>query len=52
VIGSCWLTATWRARSPGDDVDASDLMRLMAGGEEFSALTDALTALPSEFGDR
>jgi simple sugar transport system ATP-binding protein len=30
-----------------DDVDASDLMRLMAGGEEFGALTDALTdALP------
>jgi simple sugar transport system ATP-binding protein len=35
-----------------DDVDAADLMRLMAGGEQFSALTDALTALPSEFGDR
>jgi simple sugar transport system ATP-binding protein len=35
-----------------DDVDASDLMRLMAGGEEFSALTSALTALHSELGDR
>ena len=35
-----------------DDVDASDLMRLMAGGEEFSALTDALTALQSELGGR
>ena len=34
------------------DVDASDLMRLMAGGEEFSALTDALTDLHSELGDR
>jgi simple sugar transport system ATP-binding protein len=35
-----------------DDVDASDLMRLMAGGEEFSALTAALTGLHSELGDR
>jgi len=35
-----------------DDVDASDLMRLMAGGEEFSALTSALTDLHSELGDR
>ena len=35
-----------------DDVDASDLMRLMAGGEEFSALTDALTDLHSELGGR
>jgi simple sugar transport system ATP-binding protein len=35
-----------------DDVDASDLMRLMAGGEEFSALTDALTGLHSELGGR
>jgi simple sugar transport system ATP-binding protein len=34
-----------------DDVDAADLMRLMAGGEEFSALTAALTALHSELGD-
>jgi simple sugar transport system ATP-binding protein len=34
-----------------DDVDAADLMRLMAGGEEFSALTDALTALHTELGD-
>jgi simple sugar transport system ATP-binding protein len=33
-----------------DDVDAADLMRLMAGGEEFSALTDALTDLHSELG--
>jgi simple sugar transport system ATP-binding protein len=35
-----------------EDVDAADLMRLMAGGEEFSALTDALTALHPELGDR
>jgi simple sugar transport system ATP-binding protein len=35
-----------------DDVDASDLMRLMAGGEEFSALTSALTDLHSELGER
>jgi simple sugar transport system ATP-binding protein len=35
-----------------DDVDASDLMRLMAGGEEFSALTSALTDLHLELGDR
>jgi len=35
-----------------EDVDAADLMRLMAGGEEFSALTDALTDLHSELGDR
>jgi simple sugar transport system ATP-binding protein len=35
-----------------DDVDAGDLMRLMAGGEEFSALTDALTSLHFELGDR
>ncbi len=35
-----------------DDVDASDLMRLMAGGDEFSALTDALTALHSQLGGR
>jgi simple sugar transport system ATP-binding protein len=34
-----------------DDVDASDLMRLMAGGEEFSALTSALTDLHSELGN-
>jgi simple sugar transport system ATP-binding protein len=34
-----------------DDVDAADLMRLMAGGEEFSALTAALTALHSELDD-
>jgi simple sugar transport system ATP-binding protein len=35
-----------------DDVDAADLMRLMAGGEEFSALTDALTELHTELGGR
>jgi simple sugar transport system ATP-binding protein len=35
-----------------DDVDASDLTRLMAGGEEFTALTAALTALHPELGDR
>ena len=35
-----------------EDVDASDLMRLMAGGEEFSALTSALTDLHSELGER
>jgi simple sugar transport system ATP-binding protein len=35
-----------------DDVGAADLMRLMAGGEEFSALTAALTALHSELGDQ
>jgi simple sugar transport system ATP-binding protein len=34
-----------------EDVDASDLMRLMAGGEEFSALTSALTDVHSELGD-
>jgi simple sugar transport system ATP-binding protein len=34
-----------------DDVDAADLMRLMAGGEEFNALTAALTAFHSELGD-
>ena len=33
-----------------DDVDASDLTRLMAGGEEFTALTAALTALPPRAG--
>jgi simple sugar transport system ATP-binding protein len=35
-----------------EDVDATDLMRLTAGGEEFSALTDALTDLHSELGGR
>jgi simple sugar transport system ATP-binding protein len=35
-----------------DDVDASDLTRLMSGGEEFSALTTAITALHPELGDR
>jgi simple sugar transport system ATP-binding protein len=35
-----------------DDVDASDLTRLMAGGEEFTALTAALTALHPELGER
>ena len=34
-----------------EDVDAGDLMRLMAGGEEFSALTSALTDLHSELGE-
>ena len=33
-----------------EDVDADDLMRLMAGGEEFSALTAALTDLHPELG--
>jgi simple sugar transport system ATP-binding protein len=35
-----------------EDVDAADLMRLMAGGQEFSALTDTLSALHPELGDR
>ncbi len=35
-----------------DDVDASDLTRLMAGGEEFTALTAALTALHPELTER
>jgi simple sugar transport system ATP-binding protein len=35
-----------------DDVDADDLTRLMAGGEELSALTAALTALHPELGQR
>jgi simple sugar transport system ATP-binding protein len=35
-----------------EDVDASDLTRLMAGGEEFSALSEALTALHRELGER
>jgi simple sugar transport system ATP-binding protein len=35
-----------------DDVDASDLTRLMAGGAEFAALTSALTALHPEFTER
>jgi simple sugar transport system ATP-binding protein len=35
-----------------DDVDAEDLTRLMAGGEELSSLTAALTALHPELGDR
>jgi simple sugar transport system ATP-binding protein len=34
------------------DVDAADLMRLMAGGDEFSALTSALTDLHDELGGR
>jgi simple sugar transport system ATP-binding protein len=35
-----------------EDVDAADLMRLMAGGEEFGALTQALTELHPELGGR
>jgi simple sugar transport system ATP-binding protein len=35
-----------------DDVDADDLTRLMAGGEELNSLTAALTALHPELGQR
>jgi simple sugar transport system ATP-binding protein len=35
-----------------EDVDASDLTRLMAGGEEFGALSDALSDLHPELGGR
>jgi simple sugar transport system ATP-binding protein len=35
-----------------DDVDADDLTRLMAGGEELNTLTAALTALHPELGQR
>jgi len=35
-----------------DDVDADDLTRLMAGGEELSSLTAALTALHPELDER
>jgi len=35
-----------------DDVDADDLTRLMAGGEELSSLTAALTALHPELDQR
>ncbi|MGY1601237.1 ATP-binding cassette domain-containing protein [Geodermatophilus sp. SYSU D00815] len=35
-----------------DDVDADDLTRLMAGGEELTSLTAALTALHPELGER
>jgi simple sugar transport system ATP-binding protein len=35
-----------------DDVDASDLMRLMAGGDDFSALTPVLADLQNDGGDR
>jgi simple sugar transport system ATP-binding protein len=35
-----------------DDVDADDLTRLMAGGDELSSLTAALTALHPELGER
>ena len=35
-----------------EDVDADDLTRLMAGGEELSSLTAALTALHPELGQR
>ena len=41
-----------RQRSRGRTSTPSDLMRLMAGGEEFSALTSALTELHPELGDR
>jgi simple sugar transport system ATP-binding protein len=35
-----------------DDVDADDLTALMAGGEQLTTLTDALTELHPELGDR
>ncbi|MCA0145838.1 ATP-binding cassette domain-containing protein [Blastococcus sp. LR1] len=35
-----------------DDIDADDLTALMAGGEQLSTLTDALTALHPELGER
>jgi len=35
-----------------EDVDVSDLTRLMAGGEEFAALSTALEGLPPEPGPR
>lgn len=35
-----------------DDVDAEDLTRLVAGGDELTALTDALTAAHPELGSR
>jgi simple sugar transport system ATP-binding protein len=35
-----------------DDVDADDLTRLMAGGEELTSLTATLTALHPELGQR
>ena len=35
-----------------DDIDVDDLTRLVAGGEEFSALTEALTEAHPELGDR
>jgi simple sugar transport system ATP-binding protein len=35
-----------------DDVDAEDLTRLLAGGDELSALTAALTAAHPELGER
>jgi simple sugar transport system ATP-binding protein len=35
-----------------EDVDADDLTALMAGGEELTTLTTALTALHPELGDR
>ncbi len=34
------------------DVDADDLTRLMAGGEELTALTTRLQELHPELGDR
>ena len=35
-----------------DDIDADDLTALMAGGEQLTTLTDALTALHPELGER
>jgi simple sugar transport system ATP-binding protein len=35
-----------------DDVDAEDLTRLMTGGQELTSLTEALTALHPELGQR
>lgn len=35
-----------------EDVDADDLTRLIAGGEEFAALSATLTALHPELGRR
>jgi simple sugar transport system ATP-binding protein len=35
-----------------DDVDAADLTRLIAGGDELTAITAALTAAHPELGDR
>jgi simple sugar transport system ATP-binding protein len=35
-----------------DDVDAADLTRLIAGGDELTAITAALSAAHPELGDR